>query len=45
MFNNGDTRQVTYYISKDGASLRKETEILGKQISGELEYVNDKTSP
>lgn len=45
LFSNGDKRNETYIIPKDGKELTATTELLGMKITLQLKYVGGKTEP
>jgi hypothetical protein len=45
IFSSGNKQTDKYMISKDGVGLEYAHEILGRMITGQLKYVDDKISP
>ena len=45
IFSDGDKRNATYIISKNGEELESTTEILGMKITTQQKYVDDKEKP
>ena len=45
LFSDGDKRNETYLVEKDGKELTSTTDILAMKITSQLKYINGKTEP